>query len=218
MAQLGVELGSRAVRAVRIDTWPKARTRAVEIEWNRNAPDDLVEALRPLGAARRIAVAVDLPLLYTKRVKLPTLPAAERRKILQLEPERFFAVRARDLVCAVSATDDLVFATPETALAGWVAALEQLAPVDLVEPMPAALARALARARLRDAHILLDARDEGVGLVEIRGGRVAHARRLFGDLAAVARALAADAAPTTIYLSPWDDSRGRALQSLLPAV
>ena len=90
--------------------------------------------------------------------------------------------------------------------------------MDLVEPAPVALSRALARAPLRDAVALFDERTDGIGLVEIRGGRVIRARRLFGDVAGAAAALAADAGPATIYLSPWSEDRARALAALLPSV
>ncbi len=219
MARLGVELGARTLRGVRVEGWPKARTRAVEIGWDRENPEEAVQALRQhLGAARRVAVAVDLPLLFAKRVKLPAVSAAQRRDILRLEPERFFAVRAVDVVPAVRADDDLVFAAPEASLAGWVAALERIAPVDLVEPAPVALSRALAHAPLADAVALLDARADGIGLVEFRGGRVTRARRLFGDLDGAAAALTADGSPATVYLSPWSEDRVRALAALLPGV
>jgi len=219
MARLGVELGPRAIRAVRLEGWPRPRAQVVEVEWDRDDPGDAVRTLREtLGAARRIAVAVDLPLLFTKRVKLPALPAAERRNILRLEPERFFAVRSEDLVPAVRDDDDLVFAAKEAQLVGWVAALEQIAPVDLVEPAPVALSRALARASVHDAVALFDGRTDGIGLVEIRGGRVARARRLFGDVAGAAAALATDPGPGTIYLGPWSEDRARALAALLPSV
>src|SRR5207244_8283931 len=173
MARLGAEPATRTIRAVRLEGWPRPRTRAVEIAWDRESPAEAVRALgRHLGAARGIAVAGDLPLLFTKRVKLPALPAAERRRILRLEPERFFAVRADELVPAVRADEDLVFAARETPLAAWVSALEQLAPVDLVEPAPVALSRALARAPtpLADAVTLFDGRADGLGLVELRAG------------------------------------------------
>jgi len=223
MANLGVEFGARTIRGVRVEGWPpwpspQARTRVVEIEWDRDNPADAVQALRQIGSARRIAVALDLPLLHTKRVKLPALPAADRRHVLRLEPERFFAVRSQELVPAVRADDDLVFAANEADLASWVAALEQIAPVDLVEPAPVALARALARVPLTDAVTLLDARGDGIGLVEIRGGRVARARRLFGDIAGAAAALRDDGNPTTVYLSSWNEDRSRALAGLLPGV
>ena len=68
MARLGVELGPRAIRGVRLEGWPRPRTQVVEVEWDRDDPGDAVRTLREtLGAARRIAVAVDLPL----RVVLP---------------------------------------------------------------------------------------------------------------------------------------------------
>ncbi|PYP65450.1 MAG: hypothetical protein DMD36_19365 [Gemmatimonadetes bacterium] len=211
MARLGVELGPRAIRGVRLEGWPRPRTQVVEVEWDRDDPGDAVRTLREtLGAA-------DRPLLFTKRVKLPALPAAERRNILRLEPERFFAVRSEDLVPAVRDDDDLIFAAKEAQLAGWVAALEQIAPVDLVEPAPVALSRALARAPLHDVVALFDGRTDGIGLVEIRGGRVTSARRLFGDIAGAAAALAIDPGPGTIYLSPWSEDRARALAALLPS-
>ena len=217
MARLGMELGARTIRAVRVEGWPNPRTRALEIEWDRENPEEAAQALRQhLGGARRVAVALDLPLLSVKRVKLPAVPAAERRNILRLEPERFFALRAEDVVPAVRADDDLVFAAREAPLAGWLAALERLAPVETVEPAPVALARALAGAPLADAVILLDSGDDGIGLVEIRGGRVTRARRLFGDIAAAATALAADGGPATLYVSPWNEERVRALAALLP--
>lgn len=219
MARLGVELAARTLRGVRVDGWPTPRTRVVEIPWDRDHPDEAVQVLgQHLGGARRIAVAVDLALLYTKRLKLPARPAAERRAILRLEPERFFAVRAEDMVPAVRADDDLVFAAKEAPLATWVAALERLAPVDLVEPSPVALSRALARAPLNDAVTLCDARGDGIGFVEIRGGQVSSARRLFGDVDGAALALTSAGRPATIYLNPWSEERVRALAARLPGV
>src|SRR3989454_6470793 len=142
MARRGVELGTRTIRAVRLEGWPRPRTRAVEIAWDRESPDEAVQALgQHLGAARRIAVAVDLPLLFTKRVKLPALPAAERRRILRLEPERFFAVRADEIVPAVRAPEDLLFAARGAPLAGWGGALERPPPRHPGGPAPAGPSR-----------------------------------------------------------------------------
>src|SRR3989441_12840225 len=168
MARLGVELGTRTIGAVGLEGWPRPRTRAVEIAWDGERPDEAVQAWgQHLGAARRIAVAVDLPLLFTKRVKLPALPAAERRRILRLEPERFFAVRADEMVPAVRADEDLVFAARETPLAGWGSALERLAPGDLGGPAPVAPSRAPGRAPTPLAHavVLFDRRADGTGFV-----------------------------------------------------
>src|SRR3989442_4917029 len=99
-------------------------------------------------------------------------------------------------------------------------ALERLAPVDLVEPAPVALSRALARAPtpLADAVMLFDGRADGIGLVELRGGRVSRARRLYGDLEAAAAVLTGDGAPTTLYLSRWSEERAAAVAELLPGV
>src|SRR5207245_8035418 len=132
----------------------------------------------------RIALALDLPLLFTKQVKLPALGPAGKRSILRLEPERFFAVRAEDIVPAVRGDDNLVFAAREGPLAEWVAALEQLGPVDVIEPGPVALAHALGRAGLATAVTALEAEPDGVGVVEMCEGRVVRARRGFGGLEA----------------------------------
>src|SRR2546430_13518831 len=218
MARLGIELGARTLRAVRLEGWYRTRARTVEIEWDGAHPAEAVAALRqPRGPARRIALALDLPLLFTKQVKLPALGPAGKRSILRLEPERFFAVRAEDIVPAVRGDDNLVFAAKEGPLAEWVAALEQLGPVDVIEPGPRALARPLGRAGVATAVTLLDAERDGVGVVEMCEGRVVRARRIFGGLDAVAAALRDNGGtPATLYLSPWSEERVSALGALLP--
>src|SRR5439155_1735807 len=90
------------------------------------------------------------------------------------------------IVPAVRGDDDFVFAAKETPLATWVAALEELGPVDMVEPGPLALARALARVQVTGAVVLLDRQADGIGVVEIREGRVTRARRVLGLAVAVA--------------------------------
>src|SRR2546426_7316880 len=102
MARLGIELGARTLRGVRLEGWYRTRARTVEIEWDREHPAEAVAALRQhFGPARRIALALDLPLLFTKQVQLPALGPAGKRSILRLEPERFFPVRGEDIVPAV---------------------------------------------------------------------------------------------------------------------
>ena len=218
MARLGVELGARALRGVRLEGWFRARARVVEVECDPANPAEAVEALRQhLGPARRIALALDVPLLFMKRVKLPPLGESEKRNILRLEPERFFPVRAEEIVPAVRGDDDLVFAAKEAPLATWVAALEELGPVDVVEPGPLALARALAQVQLTGAVVLLDGQADGIGVVEIREGRVTSARRVFGALDDAAAVLLENGrAAGTIYLTPWNEDRVRALGALLP--
>jgi hypothetical protein len=171
MARLGLELGARVIRGVR-----RPHNRVVEIAYDREHIDDAVRALEEHAVGvRRIAIAVGLPLLVTKRVKLPALSAAQRRNILMLEPERFFADRSHGFVPAVQADSDLVFAVQDDLLAEWVKALERIAPVDLVEPAPVSLVRALAHAGIRDGVVALEE-----GFVELSGGLMQNARRVFG--------------------------------------
>ena len=218
MARLGVEVGPRALRGVRLDGWYRPRARVGEVACDPEHPAEAFEALRQhLGPAHRIAVALDLPLLFIKQVKLPPLSETEKRNILRLEPERFFAVRAEEMVPAVRSDDGLVFAARETPLAEWIAALQELGPVDVIEPGPVALARALAHAQLTSAVVLLDGQRDGVGVVEIREGRVTRARRVFGALDDAAAALRQNGgAPGTVYLTPWSEDRVQVLGAVLP--
>src|ERR1700729_2850446 len=110
MTRVGLQLGAQHVRAVVLAGWPRRDVQSFEVPFDPEHPEDAIASLGPmLGTPARIAVAVDLQLLRTKRVTLPALPAAERRNILQLEPERFFAVRGEDIVAAVRDEDGLVF-------------------------------------------------------------------------------------------------------------
>ena len=216
--RIGIELGARTLRGVRLADWRGGPMRTVEIEWDRDNPGDAVEALREhLGPRGRIVVAVDLPLLFVKQVKLPPLEAAEKERILRLEPERFFAVRGEDIVAAARADDNLTFAAREAPLAAWVTALEGLGSVEAIEPGPAALVRALAHGGVTDAAVLWDAHPDGVAVVVVRDGRVALVRRVFGDVEAAARALGDGApVPPRVYLSPWSEARARTVATCLP--
>jgi hypothetical protein len=223
MARVGLQLGADRVRAVVLTGWPRQRVRAVEVPFDQERPDEAVDALRALvGTPRRIAVAVDLQLVRAKRISLPALSATERRNILRLEPERFFAVRGDEIVPAICADNGLVFAATASALGGWVDAIERIAPVDVVEATPVALARALATASIADALVLFDGQDAGIAFAEIRANRVTRARHLFGTVPQVANALAgegfADTGVTAAYLDPWTEDRHAALASLRPGV
>jgi len=216
-ASIGLELDPHKIRGVRLEGWNPRPTRTLEAEWTTESIEEVVRGLREeLGQARRVAVAVRLPLLFAKRVKLPPLPPAERRKILRLEPQRFFPVRLEDLVIALG-QGDLVFAAREDRIAEWTAALEALGPVDLVEPGPVALARALGSSGVTDAVAVLDDAEGGVGVIEIRDGSVTSARRVYGSLAAAGAALESAAAGSSppVYLAPWTEERARALAPAL---
>jgi Tfp pilus assembly protein PilN len=217
--RLGIELDVGVIRAVRV---PPGRglIQVMETAWDPERPEDAVQLLRQaLGKGSRVSVALAMPLLLVKRLKLPPIPAPDRAAILQLEPQRFFAVRLEDLVAAVRDEDDLVFAAREAPLTQWLTALQALGPIDRVEPSPLALARALGEGRVTDTVVLLDgaAKGAGVGLVEIRSGRVTQARRLYGDLSDAAAALSnGDTSPAAVMVEPWDEDRARVLAERLP--
>jgi hypothetical protein len=221
MTRVGLQLGAQHIRAVVLAGWPRRDVQSFEVPFDPAHPEEAIANLGPmLGAPKRVAVAVDLQLLRTKRITLPALAAAERRNILQLEPERFFAVRGEAIVPAVRADDGLVFAAPAVALARWVEAIERIAPVDLVEPTPCALARRLAAESITDALVVFDGHDAGIGIAEMHDSRVTRARRLFGTIVQVAAALAADGYPAAgsapVYLDPWSDERRTILQDIWP--
>jgi hypothetical protein len=212
-ATIGIELDARVIRGVRLERWSQGPPRTLEAEWTADTIAEVALGLKEqLGRAGRVAVAVRLPLLFVKHVKLPPLPAAERRKILRLEPQRFFPVRLEDVVIGLG-RGDLVFAAREHNVAEWTAALEVLGPVDLIEPGPVALARALGSVGVTDAVALLDDAACGVGVIEIRNGAVTGARRIYGPLAAAAAAieLAEGDSSHPIYLAPWSEERALAL-------
>jgi hypothetical protein len=220
--RLGIELDAGIIRAVRVPSRRGGTVQVAETAWDPEKPEAAVQTIRDsLGSAAHVAVAIGLPLLLIKRVKLPPVPAPDRAAILQLEPQRFFAVRLEDLVASVRDEDDLVFAAREAPLTQWLTALQALGPVHRVEPSPLALARALAESRVSDAVVLLDGSDRrtGVGLVEIRAGRVTNARRLYGELSEAEVALRGkgEPPPGTAFVTPWDDVRAGALAARLPS-
>jgi Tfp pilus assembly protein PilN len=220
-ARIGVEIGPRTVRAVRLEGGPlRRRVRLAEVAYEPGAIGDAVAALREqVGRASSVAVAVDLPLLFAKHIKLPPLTADEKRRMVTLEPERFFPVRGEELVVAArGGQDTLVFATREGPLSAWLSALEALGPVDLVEPGPVALARALNAAGVGRGSIVVDRDGTGAGIVEVENARVTQVRRVRGDAPSVAAALAdgaTDRPARPVYLTPWTEERAAAVAAPL---
>src|SRR5256885_14321948 len=110
MARLGVELGARALRGVRLEGWLRLRARVVEVECDPANPAEAVEALRQHhGPARRIAIALDVPHLFIKRLKIPPPRGPEKRNILRLVTQGFFPLRAQGVVAPRRGGEDLVF-------------------------------------------------------------------------------------------------------------
>ncbi len=227
---LGLELDAQVVRAVCVTGWRRRVVRVAETPWD---PDDPMPAVRALGDALRpggrpgeggrggrrrlrgrVRLTVRLPLLHAKRVKLPPAPPEARRQVMRLVPERFFPVQGEELVVAVG-HDGLAYAAPERRLTAWTEAFAELGPIDLVQPGPASLARALADAGIGDAVAVLDDGDQGVSVVTVRGRVVESARRIYGSLLDAARALADRPLAGAVYLAPWDDRCAAALTDAL---
>jgi Tfp pilus assembly protein PilN len=210
---IGVELDGRSLRAVRLEGRRGTPKRVLETAWDPEGPAEGVQVLREgLGRAARVAVAIRLPLLLAKRVRLPPMPPEARRNVLRLEPQRYFPVRLEDLVVAVR-DDDLVFAAREESVDGWLRALDELGPVEVVEPGPIALARALQKVGIRDGIVALDDRERGTAVIDVRDGTLAGVRRLYGATPEVTGAFPADpvAPARRHYLSPWGETRAAEL-------
>lgn len=214
-SRLGLELGPQTIRAVRFSGLTRSQVRTLEVEWDPENPGEAVAALRDhLGPARQVFTAVDLSLLRVKRIALPPVPLEEKRRILGLEPDRFFAVRGEEMVFALQAEGDLVYAADETLVAAWVAALAELGPLERLEPAPVALARAVAKADSGEGLVLQVGADTAAMALRLSEGRVAGVRRLRGDaVEALLRLQEEDetALEGPVYVAPWSEETEQAL-------
>jgi Tfp pilus assembly protein PilN len=201
MTRIGLEIGPETLRAVVLE---RGGPRTFEVAWDPAAPAAAVAALREaLGPVRDLAVAVDPELLRVRRVDLPTLPVPERRRALELEPERHFAIAGEALAFSLPGNGDLVFAAPRDRLEEWLEALGTLGPVARIEPAEVALGRVLADAGSpHDTELIRHGANGGVAWASYREGRLHAARHLFGDLDAAADAIP-DGAP--VVVDPWPD-------------
>ncbi len=180
--RLGLHLAPHRIRAVKL-TGRSLRCDVFELDWDPEEPAAAASALRnQLGNASRVSMAVDMGFCFVKQVKLPPLPVEEKRRILALEPERYFPIRGEGMVVSLRDGNDLAFAVRERLLEQWISAMGILGPIELVEPAPYSLARALQSAEVSDAAVLLlPPYDESPALIELEAGKVLNARRLFGS-------------------------------------
>ena len=206
---VGVELATDRVRAVVLARWRASPRATCEIEWDATDPAGLVTRLRArCGPASRIALSVGLGFLHVKHVRLPPASVEARRRMLALEPDRFFASRDEYLVVALEGERNLAFAMAEDVLASWIAAFETWAPVDRVEAAPVSLARALGRDGADGSYAVPAGQGEH-GVVELRGGTVHGARRMPGDASAPATRPLPDARSVgSEYLAALGAARG----------
>jgi Tfp pilus assembly protein PilN len=196
--------------------------RTLEVSWDPENPGEAVAAVRAhFGTARRVYAAVDLSLLRVKQIELPPVPLGEKRRILSLEPDRFFAVRGEELAFALQSEGDLVFAGQESLIAAWIEALGRLGPLERLEPGPVAFARAMAKANASDGLALYAGDDDSVTVLRLADGRVDWVRRLPGDLSQAVLRLRSDdetAAAGPVYVAPLTDEIGQALAEDFPSI
>lgn len=182
MTQLvGVDISSGGIRAVSVTRWLGRPLQRFEIKWDINDPAAGVALLRKtFGRAAGIGISVGLEFLLIKHIQLPPVGSAERRRMILLEPDRFFPTNA-PLAVSVSSENDLVFAAEVNLIEKLVAAFEQWAPVESVEASPIAFARALGKSGHLSGSFALPAAEGERGVAKIERGSVVSARRAFDD-------------------------------------
>lgn len=201
---LGIEVGPTRLRACRSAGGAGARE-AMEVEWGSPPPPESLAALRErFGTGNVIAVALDMSVVHAKRVDLPPLSMDERRRILAMDPRRYFPVRYEAMVAGVR-DDDLVVAVALDVFESWVTALGELGSVERVEPTPSALIRHLAVHDFRRGVIVLDDADGGgTTLASLVDGRLAQLRKVYageGELPGLVAELLMEGGACTLH--PW---------------
>ena len=179
MSRVGLDLTQDRIRAVTVSRWSGKPEQTFEIRWDPRAPRDAVALLRnQLGDASGIGMSIGLAFTHVKHVKLPPVSAEERRGILTLEPDRFFAIDSSRIVVAVAGDSELVFAADSLMIESWIEAFESWAPVSVIEPSSFSLARGLGAGRVRSGVFELPSAGGEKGIVELADGRVMTARRV----------------------------------------
>jgi hypothetical protein len=198
MTRLGLELGATMVRALVSPT--RGAPRMHELSWQPNDAERMVDALAALaGPVREISVAVGLAHLSVQRATLPPASAADQRRMLRMDLDRWFPLEASgDAAVGVVAEADLAFAARGPLLDAWVDALSTLAPVVRVEAAPVALARALAARGAND----------GVATVEGDADTPAHIELRNGALIAIRRQPLPDRTAQQLRVDAFDVARG----------
>lgn len=217
----GVELTPLAVRVVLVAPFTGRVTRTAEVPWEPSRPADAVAALRDkLGQPASVALTIGLGFLQVKRVDLPPVPAAERTRIVELEPDRYLAAASREAFVITLAPDaPIAFGVPSAMIDGWITAFEAWAPVEWVEPAPLSVSRALGG---RDGTWRVDAAVGEVGVLKTEAGRLASVRRAphapvdgapreIPAIGSTSGALAA-----ALGVARWQSRSARAIQALAP--
>lgn len=173
---VGLELSANRIRAVTVSRIRRRPLRRFDIPWKDGSVHEAVRLLQEhLGSVSAIGIGVGMEFLLPKHIALPPVSAPEKRRIIALEPERFFAVSA-PVVVAVSPSHDLVVAADASAVESWVTALESWAPVQNVTGAPSAFARASRALGLEDGMYQIASDGNARGHAEIRSGQLHSAR------------------------------------------
>jgi hypothetical protein len=141
----GIELTPSAVRLVRLAPLTGRISQTVEMPWDPTRPLDAVTSLKSkVGPLQGISLTIGLGFLEVVRLDLPPVSASERARIVELEPDRYFAAANRErLVVTVAPDEPIAFGASALQAQSWLAAFETWAPVEWVEPAPISLARVL---------------------------------------------------------------------------
>jgi len=218
----GVELTPSAVRLVRLAPFTGRVTQTLEVPWDPSRPGEAVVALRArIGSLQGIALAVGLGFIEVTRLEVPPVAPPERARIVELEPDRYFAAASREALAVTVAPDEpLAFGAPASLVESWIAAFETWAPVDWVEPSPIALARVLGK--LADAVYVVEAADGELGLLQLARGRLTSVRRTLDKRAATdARPIPAAGPVPALFAAAlgaakWGSAGARAVPAFAP--
>ena len=190
----GIELTPRVVRLVRLAPLTGRVSETLELPWDPAVPREIVSQMRAkVGAVQGITLTIALGFLEVARPDLPPVPAAERAKIVELEPDRYFALGATEpLVITVAPDEPIAFGAPARLVKSWIAAFESWAPVEWVEAAPVSAARIIAD----NGTYVIDAGDDQAGVMQIARGRLTSVRR------SPDKRIAADARPIPSGMAP----------------
>ena len=211
----GIELTPMLVRLVRLAPLTGRVSQTLELAWDYTKPRDIVAQLRAkVGDVQSITVTIGLGFLEVARLELPPVPASDRARIVELEPDRYFASAVNErLVVTVAPDEPIAFGAPASLVESWLAAFESWAPVNWVEAAPLSLARAIGA---HDGTYAVEAGGDEAGVLQIARGRVASVRR------SPDRRIAADARPipTGAVPAPFTAALGAArwqMQRVVPS-
>ncbi|MEO7964830.1 MAG: hypothetical protein ABIT38_13085 [Gemmatimonadaceae bacterium] len=183
--RVGVELTPTRLRAVVLSAWRSRVVRTADVPWNPQEPKEGVRVLREaLGRGvdpESISLAVGIAQLKVARVQLPPAPDETREQMLAVDPARYFATTDA-VVVALATGSDCAFALDAALADAWCSAFAEWGVVDRCEAVPCAVARALPVSTRGTFELASDEANSERGLLELREGRVAAARRVPRDI------------------------------------